>query len=239
MDKKALLLIGAGALLLSAKKSGKKSSKKKVLSSNGLSISSDCKTIKIIDGVNFYDTIYKKTEEYKNINSNYPLIELSIKIFNDILPNCKTFPNEPTSNDAFSIYRNVVNYVILSSIYLNWKEIFNIFTDKDAKALGHWYKKYENGIPDEIRLENESMVGISPNYKNMKIGSSFEEAFKSSIKEFTEDGITKDELNTYATVAFPVLFGKTIMPISELNQDKATIIKLKAYLNKLIEENSK
>jgi hypothetical protein len=227
----ALPLVAGGAALLLM--SGKKKKKKSGNDSRwGVSISSDCNTVSIVDPGLFDQFLYGAYDELASVDSGLRLIQITDALFGEVAPQCSGFPEQPESAEIAELYaviaRAVGSFMIVDP--RNSETAGSIIDDATQISFIDWYRDWRNYPTSDVPDTLANQVAFASDMSNYKIGENwYEETVRPFVQAAHDEGRLEVAFADFANNR-GVLVGKFVMPISGLPQSE---VSTGAFINEL------
>jgi len=218
------LVAGAGAvLLLSSKKKKKKRSGPRARW--GVRVSSDCKTVEVVDAGLFNQFMFGAYEELISVDSNLTLIQVSDALFGEVAPNCSGFPEDPESADVAELYAVIARNIafFMARDHRTADSMGSLLDEATNIAFVDWYRWWRNYPSSDIPEGPSAQVVFASDLSGYKIGPNwFEEVVRPFVQSAQENGRIEMAFEDFVN-NLGVIVGQFTKPIQELPQDKPAV----------------
>ena len=212
---KAPLLIGAGAVALAATR--KKKKRRKSRGHWGVSVSSDCQKVDIVNWELFFDFTHGAYAELMEADDSLSILQVSDALFGEVAPKCAPFPEEPESAQLAELYNAIIRMVTQHMAADKRPQLEAFRNDPRAKEFLEWYRYWRNPPSPKITKEfPDSEVAFSTDLSGYEIGPNW---YAQTVKPFVLSLMKSGNADT-AFEQFldnrAVIVGNFTMPISAL-----------------------
>lgn len=226
---------GAALLLLSQKKKGK--TQKSGETRWGIRVSVDCKRVEVVNPKLFNQFMFGAFNELVEIDPTLSLIQMTDALFGDVAPHCRGFPEDPGSSDVAELYavvaRNIGQFMVEDPrVNMN---IGSLVDEATKIAFIDWYRAWRNYPSSEIPEAPADQVAFSSDFSSIHIGPDwYRKTVIPFVKGLAEHGTLDSAFEEFVS-KLGVLVGQFVMPISELPQDRESVIQFLDRLEEAIE----
>ncbi len=235
MAKSALpLIIGAGAAAVLLSKKKKKSGKGGGAGRWGVQVSSDCRTVDIVNPELFSQFLFGAFNELVETDPSLTLIQMTDALFGDVAPDCSGFPEDPQSAAVAELYAVIAR--AMGQYMVNDPRvdltIGGLIDQATQTTFTDWYRAWRNYPSSDVAVVPSSEVSFSSDLSIYEIGPDW---YKETVVPFVlvvSDSNRLDMAFEDFVASRGVMVGQFIAPISELPQDVDSV---EDFLDKLEE----
>jgi len=237
-NNKALLTLGAvGVAALLA--SGAASKTGSALRIHGVRFTKDCQKVEVIDEDKFYEFIRKGTEEILTKSPDISFFGLADVLMREIVPDCSTFPDPPSSTDIYKLTSQVFNAAAKEVLRIAPNKVIDLIDPDKDNDFAYWisehYAKYGRRLP---KLDSSKTVAFSPDLSEYIEGKNFiRDTLRPSVDALIDQGFDVENVIEFLLdrPTFLVQVGNSGEFFSDLDQSQPKVAEFREYLEKEIE----
>lgn len=227
------ILAAAGAVAVvasSKKKKGRKSGNVRW----GVRVSSDCKSVDVVNSQLFQQFIYGAFNELVEIDPNLSLIQMTDALFGDVAPNCSGFPEEPESADVVELYATIARVIGLHMVHdpRVKMDMSKLLDEATQIAFIDWYRAWRNYPSSDVPSAPRNQIAFSSDLSGFEFGPDwYSKTLKPWLAGASKAGKLESAYEDFVAQQ-SVMLGKFVVPISRLPQDNEMVIEFLDELDK-------